>query len=75
MWSLIIAAVSIAISLFVKPKTPKTKPQAFNSESFPKCDDGTSKSIAFGQVKSPDFQILYSGNFRTTAIKTKGGKK
>lgn len=75
MWSAITAAVMVVLSLFIKPKTPKQKPQAFNSDAFPKCDDGTSKAIAFGQVKTKDFIVLYSGNFRTKAIKTKGSKK
>lgn len=75
MWSLIAAAVMVVISLFNRPKTPKQKPQAFNSEAFPKCDDGTAKTIAFGQVKTKDFIVLGTGRFRTKAIKTKGGKK
>lgn len=76
MWaSLAIIAVSLIVSAFNKPKATKQKPQAFNSESFPKCDDGTNKAIAFGQVKTKDFIVLYTGGFRTMAIKSKGGKK
>lgn len=76
MWvTLIISLVSTIVSILCQPKPPKPKPQAFTSEAFPKCQDGTAKSIAFGQVKSKDFIVIYTGLFRTKAIVVKGGKK
>ncbi len=75
MFSFVAIALSLIVSIFNKPKTAAQKPQAFNSEAFPKCDDGTTKPIAFGQVKTKDFTVLCTGAFRTMAIKTKGSKK
>ncbi|RKS87142.1 hypothetical protein DES39_0357 [Orbus hercynius] len=76
---LIMAAISMAISLvsslLMPNKTQKPKPQTFNDESFPKVQDGATKVIVFGQVELSDWQVEWSGNFRTSAIKTKGGGK
>lgn len=76
---LIYAAISIAISVvtaFLMPnKTQKPKPQTFNDEAFPKVKEGSAKVIVFGQVDLADWQVEWSGNYRTSAIKTKGGGK
>lgn len=78
---LIYAAILIAISFvntYLMPnKSQKNKPQTFNDESFPKMDDGATKIIVFGQVELADWQVEWTGNYRTTAIRTSsgGGKK
>jgi len=76
---LIAAAISISISIvtsFLMPnKTQKVKPQTFNDDSFPQIDENTPKYIVSGQGKIPDWQVEWSGNYRTTAVKTKGGGK
>lgn len=75
MVNLIMMGAMLLLSLLTKPKTPKPKPQAMTEDSVPKCKDGTSKTIAFGQVKSKDYIVLWSGNYYTKSIKQKGGKK
>ncbi len=75
MWNFVIMGAMVLISLFNKPKTPKPKPQAMTSDSLPRCKDGTSKAIGFGQVKSKDFIVFWLGGKYTIAIKQKGGKK
>lgn len=75
MWNYIIMGAMVLLSLFTQPKTPKPKPQAINPESVPRAKDGTSKAIAFGQVKSKDYIVLWIGGFYYKAIKQKGGKK
>lgn len=75
MFTMIAMVVMVAISLFNQPKTQKPKPQAMNADDMPRCEEGTSKAIAFGQVKTKDYIVFWCGGFYTKAIKQKGGKK
>jgi len=73
--SLVISAISTTLSLFCQPKPPKPKPKAFNSETFPLSNEGEEQIVIFGQVWQKDWLVIATGNFRTQAIKKKGGKK
>ncbi|AZS50375.1 hypothetical protein DM558_06115 [Entomomonas moraniae] len=75
MFTMIAMVVMVAISLFTQPKTQKPKPQAMNADDMPRCEEGNSKAIAFGQVKTKDYIVFWCGGFYTKAIKQKGGKK
>lgn len=75
MFQAIFGGVMVLLSLFTSSKTEKPKPQAMNADDLPRCEEGTSKAIAFGQVKTKDYIVLWCGGFYTQAIKQKGGKK
>lgn len=75
-WPQIIALVaSFAISYLNRPKTNAPKPTAFEEFELPLADVGTSQYVVFGDVWIKDMVVLTYGNFRTTKIKTEGGKK
>lgn len=77
MFSMITMVAMVLISFLIQPKTQNQtqKPAAMNENDFPRCEEGTSKAIAFGQVKTKDYMVLWSGGYSTKAIKQKGGKK
>lgn len=56
-------------------KTKAPKPTAFADIDFPLCQEGEEKSAVFGQKWSKSWMVLTVGNYRTKAIRSKGGKK
>lgn len=75
MFQFLAIGAMLLVSLFTQSKTEKPKPQAMNADDLPRCEEGTSKAIAFGQVKTKDYIVFWCGGFFTKAIKQKGGKK
>lgn len=76
MWvQIAILVASYLINSALAPKPPKPKPAAFQDFDFPRCDEGTEKSVLFGQCWSGDWMVLSVRNQRNRAIKTKGSKK
>jgi len=76
MWPLIIVMVAAFVLVAVTaPKQKSPKPTAFGDFDFPRCDEGTEKSVLFGQAWTKDWMVLSVRNQRTQAIKSKGGKK
>jgi len=72
---LAIWVVSYFIAAATQPKPPKPKPALLEDFQFPQCDDGTPQAVIFGDVWTQDWMVLGVGNYRTQAIKQKGGKK
>ncbi len=66
---------SYAMQVLLTPKPVKPKPAALEDFDFPQVEEGTPQSIVFGDVWISDWFVLWYGNLRTTAVKTKGGKK
>lgn len=76
MWvQLAIMVVSAIVSVALAPKPPKPKPASFTDFDFPAADEGTPQAVAFGDVWSTGWTVLGVGNYRTSRIRTKGGKK
>jgi len=67
--------VSMVISAVTAPKPQKPKPAAFGDFDFPQADEGTPQCVIFGDVWIDDWIVLGVGNYRTSAIRVKGGKK
>lgn len=67
--------ISTYISMSMMPKAEPPKPQAFEDFDFPQVDEGTPQAVVFGDCWSGDWTVLAVGNYRTTAIRSKGGKK
>lgn len=71
-WAILI--VSAVYAYTNRPKTPKQKPVAFEDIDFPQFEEGTPQIVFFGDCWTPDWMVLTVGNYRTRAIRTKGGK-
>lgn len=76
MWeALFLLAASLIISVAMTPKLKPPPPAAFEDFDFPQSDEGTPQAVYFGECWSTDWMVLAVGNYRTTAITKKGGKK
>lgn len=76
MWvQIVILIASYVLSQALAPKPDSPKPAAFSDFDFPLCDDGEEKTAYFGDCWAEDWMVLTVGNYRTKAIKSKGGKK
>ncbi len=67
--------LSAVLSVALAKKPPVPKPTAFEDFDFPQADEGTPQAVIFGDVWSESWMVLAVGNYRTTKIKSKGGKK
>lgn len=72
---IVVLIVSVYISVSMAPKPQDARPQAFEDFDFPQVDEGTPQAVIFGDCWSGDWTVLAVGNYRTTAIRSKGGKK
>jgi hypothetical protein len=66
---------SALLSAMLQPKPTKPKPASMEDFDFPQVDEGTPQIVVFGDRWITAWTVLWYGNFRTTAIKSKGGKK
>lgn len=74
LWAIGMLIVSYAIQILITPKPEAPKAAAFEDFDFPQMEDGTPQAIVFGDVWSPDWTVLWYGNYRTSKIKASGGK-
>lgn len=77
MWwvQLIVLVASYVIQVALTPKPPRPQPAAFGDFDFPQFDEGTPQEVIFGDVWTESWMVLGYGNYRTTEIRAKGGKK
>lgn len=73
--NIVILVASYVLSYALQAKMKKPKPALFSSFDFPRCDEGTEKSVIFGQVWSQDWMVLSVRNQRSKAIKSGQSKK
>ncbi len=52
----------------------RTTPTAFDEIDFPSADEGTPQCVFFGDCWTEDWMVLTVGKYRTTPIKSSGGK-
>lgn len=76
MWvQLAIAVVALILAYALQPKQQPPVPTAFEDIDFPQADEGTPQIVVFGDVWVTDWTVLAVGNYRTTPIRSKQGKK
>ena len=76
MWeALYYLVASLVISAIFAPKTQVQPPAAFEDFDFPQADEGTPQAVYFGECWSSSWMVLAVGDYRSTAIRKKGGKK
>lgn len=76
MWvQIAMLAVSWLLSYAARPKPIIPKAAAFEDFDFPQCEEGTPQCVVFGDVWTEDWMVLGVGDYRTEAIRKRGGKK
>jgi hypothetical protein len=75
LWAIALLVASFAIQALITPKPEKPKPAGMDEFDFPQTDEGTPQSVFFGDCWTSDWVVLWYGNLRTSAVKSKGGKK
>lgn len=73
--ALYLLIASMLISYAMQPKMQGPKPTAFEDIDFPTVEEGTPQCVVFGDCWSGDWTVLAVGNYRTTPIRSSGGKK
>jgi len=74
LFAIALMIASYAISALMQPKPTKPKPASLDEFEFPQINEGTPQAVVFGDVWSPDWFILWYGNYRTSPIKSSTGK-
>lgn len=74
-FALVMLIASYAITALTAKRQPDQKPALITDFQFPQSAEGTPQSVIFGDCWSPDYQVLWYGNLRTTKIYASGGKK
>ena len=76
MWFLAaIFVASFAIGLALTPKVQGAKPAGFSDISAPVAEDGLEIPVLFGTRDFNGPNVVWYGDLKTVAIKSKGGKK
>jgi len=76
MWPFIIAfVVSLAVSYAFAPKPQTTPPAGLDEIKAPTAEEGREIPILFGTRIIRSANVVWYGDFRTKAIKSKSGKK
>lgn len=74
-FALVMLVASYAITALSQNKTSTEKPKSITDFEFPQSAEGQPQAVVFGDVWSPDHQILWYGNFRNSEVRTKQSKK
>lgn len=72
----LLIASYVITSLVSRPKKSAPALPALESDfDFPQADEGTPQAVVFGDCWTSSWMVLWHGKYRSTAIRTKGGKK
>lgn len=66
--------ISAVIQYALAPKPPTPKPASINDVNAPVAEEGKPVPVVFGTVYLRAPNVLWFGDFRSSAIKKKGGK-
>jgi hypothetical protein len=72
---LAILVVSVGVSIALAPKPTVPKPAQLSDFDVPTAEEGRPIPVVFGTVKVTGANVLWYGDLKTYAIRTKGGKK
>jgi hypothetical protein len=76
MWMFIAGIALALVAVYaLAPKPPTTPPAGLNEIKAPTAEEGREIPVLFGCRKIKSANVVWYGDLRTTAIKTKGGKK
>lgn len=74
-WVAIALVASYVITAVAAKRPPEQRRATLDDFDVPQIDDGTPQPVVFGEGWLEGWQVLWYGNYRTTKIKAKGGKK
>lgn len=74
-WAFIGLVAGYFIQGLLAPKTQQPKPAALEEFDFPQFEEGKPQGVLFGDAWTDSWFVLWYGNYRTTKVKSKGGKK
>jgi hypothetical protein len=74
-WAIGMLIASYAITVLLTPKATAATPATLDDFDFPQIEEGTPQSVVFGDVWITDWQVLWYGNMRTSAIKSSSASK
>ncbi|ATS92255.1 hypothetical protein P9A53_gp36 [Xanthomonas phage vB_Xar_IVIA-DoCa6] len=74
-WYIVVFIVALVASYAMMPKPENAKPAGLGDITAPTAEVGRAIPVLFGErdLKGPN--VCWYGDFRTEAIKAKGGKK
>lgn len=76
MWPQIaIAVVAMFLSAWLAPKPQNPKPGGLGDLKVPTANEGKSIPVLFGTRDISDPNVVWYGDLKTVAVKSKGGKK
>ena len=67
--------INLVLSYLLAPKPENAKPAGFEDIKFPEAREGKEIPVLFGCRKVNGYNTVWSGDFRSVPIKSKGGKK
>lgn len=73
--ALVLLVASFLISTALTPKVKPPEPASLDEFDFPQSEEGSPQAVIFGEVWTGDWMVLDVGNYRTTSIRSSGGKK
>ena len=71
----LLITASFLISAAMMPKAKAPEAAGISDFDFPQSDEGSPQAVIFGECWTGDWMVLDVGNYRTTPIKRRGGKK
>jgi len=74
-WFVAVFVVSLVVAYATMPKPQNAKPAGFDELKAPTAEEGREIPVLFGtrDINAPN--VVWYGDLRTVAIKSKGGKK
>lgn len=73
-WVAIALVASYFITAVAMKKPAQQGPATIDDFDVPQVEEGTPHAVVFGDGWVEGWQVLWFGNYRTTKIKSKGGK-
>jgi hypothetical protein len=74
-WALVGLVASYFVQGLLAPKAQQPKPAALTEFEFAQFEEGKPQAVVFGDVWTSGWFVLWFGNYRTTKVKSGGGKK
>lgn len=71
--AMLVASIAISVATANKAQAPKVA--TMDDMNIPQVDEGTPQAVFFGDCWTADWMVLWTGNLRTTKIKSKSGKE
>jgi hypothetical protein len=73
--ALVMLVASYLLTSALTPGPTNAKPHGLQEFDFPQSAEGTPQAVAFGDVWSGDWAVLWYGDFEVEPIRSGGGKK